>query len=94
MPADAVRPVSWRTADGFGGQPRRRQSGLVGGDIKIGLVERQRFDQRGERGKNRVNLPRDRPIDIEARRHEDQLRALRIAVTDGSAECTPNCRAS
>ena len=43
------------------------------GDVEIGLVERERLDQRRVLGEDRPDLQRHRLVDIEARRHEDQL---------------------
>jgi hypothetical protein len=52
------------------------QAPAIGGDVEIGLVQRQRFDQVGVVSEDRVDLPRDGLVDLEPRRHEDQLRAL------------------
>ena len=53
-----------------------RQAAPVLRDIEIGLIQRQRLDQRRVIGKDRVDLPRDGAIDVEARRHEHQFGAL------------------
>ncbi len=60
----------------LGGRRGGRQAAPVLRDIEIGLIERQRLDQRRVVGKDRVDLARDGAIDVEARRHEHQLRAL------------------
>ena len=62
--------------DLFGDLGRRGHGLQVLGDIEIGLVERERFDERSVLGEDRADLMRDRPIDVEPRFHEDQLRAL------------------
>jgi hypothetical protein len=62
--------------DRLGGLPGCLHPGLVGYDVEIGLVERQRLDQVGELREDRVDLLRDRPIDVEPGRHKDQVRTL------------------
>ena len=44
--------------------------------VEIGLVQRERFDDRRVLGKDLANLLRDRLVDFEAGFHEDQVRAL------------------
>ena len=46
------------------------------GDVEVGLVERERLDEWRVLGEDRPDLVRDRPVDVETRLHEDQLRAL------------------
>src|SRR3546814_7555405 len=69
-------------ADALADQLRRRgraaEPGLVGADVEIGFVERQRFDLVGIVAKDRADLVRDVAIDLEARRHEDEGGALAL----------------
>ena len=44
-------------------------------DVKIGLVERERFDDRRVLGEDLPDLLRDRLVDLESRLHEDEIRA-------------------
>ena len=46
------------------------------GDVEIGLVQRERFDEWRMLGEDRPDLLRDRLVDVEARRDEDQFGAL------------------
>ena len=60
----------------FAGDPRRLRDGFaVGGHVEIGLVQRQRLHQGRVLGEDTANLLRNRAVDLEARRHEDQVRA-------------------
>ena len=45
------------------------------GDIEVGLVERERLHERRVLGEDAPDLARDRAVDLEARRHEDEVRA-------------------
>src|ERR1044071_9524795 len=65
-------PTPWN----LGRLPGGFQAGPVSSDIEIRLVERQRLDQFSELGEDCVDLLRYRPVDIESRRHENQLRAF------------------
>src|SRR5271166_3037607 len=60
----------------LGGRRGTRQAAPVLRHIEIGLVERQRLDQRRVLNKNSMDLARNGAIDVEARRHEHQFRAL------------------
>jgi hypothetical protein len=64
------------------------------GDIEIGLVERQRLDQRRVFGKNLADLLRHRLIDIEARRHENQLRTFALGGDRRHGRVDTKARAS
>ena len=55
------------------------------GDIEIGLVERERLDDWRVRGENRAGLERHRPVNIEARLHEDQVGTF--ALCGGRRHC-------
>ena len=46
----------------------------MSGDIEIRFIERERFDQRGEAMKNSANHGGFAPINIEARRQNDEFR--------------------
>ncbi len=82
-------------ADVLGDRARAAEPAAVLGDVEIGFVEAQRFDQVGVIGEDRADLLADGAIDVEARLDEDQARgSSRFAVTDGIAERTPNGRAS
>ena len=76
-PAEAVSPVS--RGDARADLPRDRGGGAEVAQrlrhVQIGLVERQRLDQRRVVGEDRVDLPRHRLVHVEARRHEHELRA-------------------
>jgi len=48
------------------------------GDVEIGLVERERLDDRRVLGENRADLERDRLVNIEARLYEDQVRTFAL----------------
>ena len=48
----------------------------VFGHVKIGLVQRQRLDDRRVLGEDLADLLGDRLVDLEARLHEDQVRTL------------------
>ena len=76
-PALAVSPVCGADlgADDLGDTRRRPDPAQVVGDVEIGLVERERFDVRGEAEEDRADLPRDLLVDIEARLAEHQSRA-------------------
>ncbi|MNU56952.1 hypothetical protein D3C71_460570 [compost metagenome] len=63
-------------ADLLGRRRGRRQSPDIGRDVKIGLIERQGFDQGRVVCENGVDLRRDGPIDLEPGRREDQFRTL------------------
>ena len=63
-------------ADRLCGRRGGRQAPPVLGHIEIGLIERERFDERGVFREDGVDLARDGAVDVEARRHEDQLRTL------------------
>src|SRR5208283_1628674 len=63
-------------ADFLRGRRGSRKTAPILRHVEIGFIERQRFDQRGVLGEDRVDLARDRAIDVEARRHEHQLRTL------------------
>ena len=55
---------------------RQRNPLQVLGHVEIGLVERQRLDDRRVLGEDLADLLRDRLVDLEARLHEDQVRTL------------------
>src|SRR3546814_1836470 len=61
-------------------QPRSRgraaEFRAVAADVEIGLIERQRLDLVGIVAENGADLVRYVAIDVEARRHEDQIGAL------------------
>ena len=63
-------------ANFLSGRRGGRQAAQVLRDVEIGLVERQRLDQRRVIRKDRVDLARDGAIDVEARPHEHQFGAL------------------
>jgi hypothetical protein len=48
----------------------------VFGDVEVGLVERERLDDRRVLGEDLADLLRDRLVDREARLHEDQVGTL------------------
>ncbi len=48
------------------------------GEVEIGFVQRQRFDQRRVAGEYVANLQRHRTVHVEARRGENQLRAFAL----------------
>ena len=56
-------------------QGRAATAAWAGGNIKKGLIERQRFDQIGVVGKNFMHLPRGLAIHRHAPRNQNQLRA-------------------
>jgi hypothetical protein len=62
-------------ADHLGNMGGRSDRLLVGGDVEIGLVERERFDLIGMLGEDIADLARDRLVHIEARLDEDQIGA-------------------
>ena len=73
--AEAVRPVSLRMSDLL----RRRMRGgdrADPGSRQIRFIERERFDERGEIGKDGVDLAGDSTVNFEAWRHEHEFRAL------------------
>ena len=53
-----------------------RQAPPVLRHIEIGLIEREWFNERGVFREDGVDLARDGAVDVEARRHEHQLRTL------------------
>ena len=58
------------------GNPRRRtDAAQVVGHVEVGLVERERLDVRGEVQEYLPDLPRDRLVDLEARRAKDEFGA-------------------
>ena len=59
MPADAVRPVSWRmrSANIFRRGGRGLQAAQVLRDVEIGFIQRERFDQRCVMAEDRMDLP-------------------------------------
>ena len=74
-PADAVRPVSSRIRglQTLGhGAPERQRPGVVG-DVEIGLVERQRLDQRRHLTIDREDLRRHRTVLLEFGPDDDQM---------------------
>ena len=78
MPAEAVSAVSALILARIrcGDLGRRGDALQVLGDVEIGLVERERLDQRRVLGEDRPDLLRHRPVDVEPRLHEDQLGAF------------------
>ena len=62
-------------ADHLGDIGRERDVAVVLGDVEIGLVEAQRFDQRGVAGEDIADLARDRAVGVEARLDEDKFGA-------------------
>ena len=96
-PALAVSPVSARIAraDQLGDAGGGADPAQVVGDIEIGLIKAERFDQRGEVGERSRGSGCDTAvIDLEARRTKTARGTAACAVTDGIAERTPNMRAS
>ena len=79
-PADAVSPVSARIRARISSAISVAEAMLlqVFGDVEIGLIERERLDQRGVLGKNLADLTRHRFVDVEMRWHENQLRAFSL----------------
>jgi hypothetical protein len=76
MPAEAVRPVCSRMRARISRDLPRPTAVLeVGRDVEIGLVERQRFDQRRVVEEDGADLARHFLVDVEARLHEHQLGA-------------------
>jgi hypothetical protein len=66
------------SADLLGDLGGRCDAFEVLGHVEIGLVERQRLDQRRVLGEDGADLLRDLPIDVEAVLHEDQLGAFAL----------------
>ena len=59
----------------LGGSRCGRQATTIFRDIEIGLIERQRLDQRRIFRKDGMDLVRDGAIDVETRRHEHEFGA-------------------
>ena len=81
-----------RGQPGLGADPRPDLLGDRGGrgdplqvlgDVEIRLVERERLNERRVLGEDRPDLPRDRPIDVEPRLHEDQVGTLPLRADGG-----------
>ena len=76
-PAEAVRPVSSRMR-AFNRSATVRPSGSapgVVGDVEVGLVERERLDQRRHLAIDREDLQRHRAVFLELGPDDDQVRA-------------------
>ena len=67
-------------ADRLRGGGRARQAGEGLGDVEVGLVERQRFDQVGVAREDLAHLLRHRLVAHEIRRHEHRLRAQALGA--------------
>ena len=62
--------------------------------IEMGLIERERFDQRGIIGEDCVDLPGHSAIHVQRWWHNTSSAQSHIAVVEGIAERTPNSQAS
>ena len=58
------------------GLPRRRDASEIVGDVEIGFVERERFDQRGAILEDRLNLLGHPAVNVEPWRDKHEFRAL------------------
>src|SRR4051812_12247810 len=73
----------------LGGDPAGPGNALqVLGEVEIGLVEREGFDERGVFLVDLPDLAGNRPVDLEARRHEDEFgtEAKRLHRGHGGAD--------
>jgi hypothetical protein len=79
--ADACRSVEARLGLDLLADPKCDVAGegdalKVFGDVEIGLVQRQRFDDRRVLREDVADLPADGFVDLETRPHENQVRTL------------------
>ncbi len=89
-----VELVADLLADGAGYAGRCGESGFVFGDVEIGLVEGERFDEVGVLLEDFACGSGDGAVASEVRRDEDCLGQRRSARIAGMAERTPKARAS
>jgi hypothetical protein len=76
LPAEALRPVSLRIRARISFAVANAVTAQILGHVQIGFIERERFYERGEIGKDGVDLARDRAVNLEAWWHEHQFGTL------------------